>query len=370
MAWVDNDDYLTYTSTGFKFNKYTAMFDLDDTLIKTKSGAIFAKHADDWKFFNDNVPTILKHYHDNNYTIIIVTNQGGLSTNDKLTSWKLKISNILANLSIPVKILVGLKTIRYRKPLPYILTDNIDYTTLYKSKIRPIFYCGDACGRNSDHSDCDYKFAINLDIDFVLPDIIFADVKCYKHKYNTYTPPALSFDIRDYVAKHSTNTLNIFDKYINKPRTMIMLIGFPGCGKSYVSNYVKSRDNSYEIINGDVIGSKAKQLKQLHDKLHNDINVIIDNTMLKLETRTEYIAIANKYNYTVIGVHIDVPIDVAFHNNTWRAINNLHYVPTITYNVMRKSYTAPKLSDGFTELITYEPSYEITKLSHDYLFHN
>ena len=35
------------------------MFDLDYTLIKTKSGKVFPKYIDDWELLNDNVKTKL-----------------------------------------------------------------------------------------------------------------------------------------------------------------------------------------------------------------------------------------------------------------------------------------------------------------------
>lgn len=41
-----------------------AAFDLDGTLISTKTGFIFPNGADDWKWWNDLVPTRLKELHD------------------------------------------------------------------------------------------------------------------------------------------------------------------------------------------------------------------------------------------------------------------------------------------------------------------
>jgi histidinol phosphatase-like enzyme len=54
----------------FKFNNFQfdgdsnkiAGFDLDYTLIKTKSGRTFAKDKDDWVFLVDNTVETLKEY--------------------------------------------------------------------------------------------------------------------------------------------------------------------------------------------------------------------------------------------------------------------------------------------------------------------
>lgn len=47
---------------------------MDDTLIKVKSGAKFAKNATDWLFWNDKVvPTVQKYVNDG-YSVVIFTN--------------------------------------------------------------------------------------------------------------------------------------------------------------------------------------------------------------------------------------------------------------------------------------------------------
>jgi histidinol phosphatase-like enzyme len=48
--------------------------DMDDTIIKVKSGQKFGKNADDWIFLNEKVCSTLKKYHEDNYSIVIFTN--------------------------------------------------------------------------------------------------------------------------------------------------------------------------------------------------------------------------------------------------------------------------------------------------------
>ena len=48
--------------------------DMDDTIIRIKSKAKFAKDQNDWEFWSDQVkPTILK-YNNDGYSIVIFTN--------------------------------------------------------------------------------------------------------------------------------------------------------------------------------------------------------------------------------------------------------------------------------------------------------
>jgi bifunctional polynucleotide phosphatase/kinase len=52
---------------------------MDDTLIKVKGKGKFPKDENDWIFLNDQVMPKLKRYSDNDYSIIIFTNQKGIS---------------------------------------------------------------------------------------------------------------------------------------------------------------------------------------------------------------------------------------------------------------------------------------------------
>lgn len=53
--------------------------DLDGTVITTKSGNTFPKDINDWKF-NHNILRMIREYYNDNYNIIIVSNQGGIAS--------------------------------------------------------------------------------------------------------------------------------------------------------------------------------------------------------------------------------------------------------------------------------------------------
>jgi bifunctional polynucleotide phosphatase/kinase len=64
-------------------------FDLDSTLIQTRSGKVFPIDADDYQW-GIGVLIQLKKLHDDGYTIVIFSNQSGISdsSNEKLGSNK------------------------------------------------------------------------------------------------------------------------------------------------------------------------------------------------------------------------------------------------------------------------------------------
>lgn len=69
-------------------------FDLDGTLIRTKSGETFPKDINDWQFIPETVKEIKK-YVNNNYIPIILSNQGGIEGGHVLPSdFELKFDTI------------------------------------------------------------------------------------------------------------------------------------------------------------------------------------------------------------------------------------------------------------------------------------
>ena len=96
MQWIDKKEYLYGTSNPKKAKKdgkvRMAGFDLDSTLITTKSGKTFSENSDDWKFEFNSVPRILGLLSETGYNIIIITNQGGIKgSEERMKSFQQKI---------------------------------------------------------------------------------------------------------------------------------------------------------------------------------------------------------------------------------------------------------------------------------------
>jgi bifunctional polynucleotide phosphatase/kinase len=85
-----------------------AAFDIDYTLIITKSGKKFPVNAQDWLFFDKSVPAKLKELNDSGYRVLFISNQGGIEKGTtKFADFKLKISDILAQADIPIFVLIS-----------------------------------------------------------------------------------------------------------------------------------------------------------------------------------------------------------------------------------------------------------------------
>ena len=57
-----------------------AAFDMDWTLIKTKTGRTFPNNEHDWQMWHDKVPSKLRRLVADGFRIVVFTNQGGVAS--------------------------------------------------------------------------------------------------------------------------------------------------------------------------------------------------------------------------------------------------------------------------------------------------
>ena len=88
-----------------------AAFDLDYTLITTKSGRRFPKNKDDWRLINKSIKSKLNQLHLDKYTIIVFTNQKNLEKRITKKDFKEKLANIANEIDVPMIFYISLKMI-------------------------------------------------------------------------------------------------------------------------------------------------------------------------------------------------------------------------------------------------------------------
>ena len=148
-------------------------FDLDGTLIVTKSGKTFAENKSDWKLFNPSVASKLQEAYQSGYSLAIISNQKGADNKKDQQDLQDKLDAILKALGVPIDIICAHEEDFYRKPRTGMW--EFLYESRWKSFPMPLtrencFYIGDAAGRpaagikKKDFADTDYKFALNLNI--------------------------------------------------------------------------------------------------------------------------------------------------------------------------------------------------------------
>lgn len=332
--------------------KKIAMFDLDDTIIK------FTKFEDDkFQYINDNViPKLAKL--NKEYHLIIISNQLNLlkNKNHRYDNWKIKIKSLFDDFiknKLQIELYASVLDDMYRKPnwgLYNIIFD--------KYKIKPEFYCGDALGRQGDFSDSDLKFALNCNIQIKSPEELFLNKK----------RPLMKISYPELIINFNSNNYDNNLITIPKQKEMIIIVGMPGSGKSYISAEIQSKgfieNKLYMIINRDKLKTIEKCIKYCESNLKLNLSVIIDNTNPSLADRKKFIDLAKKYSYQIRCILFDMPLELALHNNYYRHFKyNSLLIPKIAYNIYKSRYVKPEIKEGYKEII------KINSISnHDYLY--
>jgi DNA 3'-phosphatase len=169
----------TQTDTQVDSLRPAACFDMDGTLIVTKSGKQFPVNDQDWKLFDASAPVKLRELWERGYYLAIVSNQGGLRKAKSLTSFEDKVDRVLATLNVPMDFICAFQDDIFRKPR----TGMWEFLSLRRELAlcpsSDSFFVGDAAGRPrdgmrvKDFSDSDYKFAINCGFSFQTPEKFF-----------------------------------------------------------------------------------------------------------------------------------------------------------------------------------------------------
>lgn len=182
-----------------------AAFDMDDTLICTKSGIKWGRGPSDWKWRTDTIIPLLQHQASaGNCIVAIFTNQGSISVTELLTllsksyrNFTIKLGQILASLDValkgvPVLVFAALgrpgkllpmrssekEHDHFRKPGPGMWETLVEYVESALGEGSSIdmersFYVGDAAGRDGDHLADDLSFAKNVGLSYQIPEDFF-----------------------------------------------------------------------------------------------------------------------------------------------------------------------------------------------------
>ena len=363
MNWQEYSTVIYHINNNNKTK--LACFDLDNTIITTKSGKKFPENEKDWKLLYDNTKSLLRYYQNNDYQIVIFTNQKNLKKRNMDTEWKKKIEDIQNYLNVELDILVSVEDDKYRKPMIGMFDL---YLSLKKIKVdyHNSFYCGDAGGRKygnkkkytDDHNITDYYFAKNIKLNYKYPEEIFA--KPYISKYIIEDPyNKINLDERQEFP------WNELEKETKKKPHMIMMIGCPASGKTTLSEEIIKRypEKKYYIFSFD----KKTSLKELKDEIKNNTNLIIDNTNGSLIQREKiYNLIKQKYNHILI--YFDYKKEFCNHLNNYRVLTtSIKKIPIIVYHNYFKKLDNPSDKEGY--IIKINKLLNLTNIKKEYYYY-
>nr|XP_022916240.1 uncharacterized protein F21D5.5 [Onthophagus taurus] len=348
---------LIYTSPQFLDSSFgtlkdlkVAGFDMDGTLITTKSGQRFPVDYKDWKLWSPEVKLKLNRLSDKGYMIVIFSNQLRLGKENAkyVPFFKKKIENISKEFNVPLKAFIATQRDIYRKPAPG-MWDVLKRSYPNINDDESIFV-GDAAGREKnwgvgkkkDHSLADRLFALNIGIKFKTPEEFFLEARSVPFQMPSFDP----------------RNLSCFNQEIpleSDKQEVIMMVGCQGSGKSYFYQQ-NIAPHGYILINRDMLGSKEKCLRLLDEALKTGKCVTIDNTHPNKESRAQYLNVCKNYDVPVKCFVMKVPSKQIKHNNYFRTITDKNHavISDILINTYLKNFQYPDLNEGFTKIYEFE----------------
>ncbi|EGZ27617.1 hypothetical protein PHYSODRAFT_475692 [Phytophthora sojae] len=336
-----------------------AGFDLDGTLIVTKSGKKFAKDKDDWKWFH---PTLVREklaqLARDGFTLVIFSNQNGIAKGH-ITAAQVqsKLETIVKQLKLPMLVLLGTENDAMRKPRLGAWKEMVNVVSSKGEEAidkEASFYCGDAAGRPKiagrakDFAATDYKFALNAGIRFFTPEDLFLGTKQRLHtRPDTWE---LGFDPKSVALNDSAEPLlSPASAQAAKPdQEMVVLVGPPASGKSF---FAKTYLSSYTVVSLDELRTAANCKKKCLEAIAEKKSVVVDNTNREPRARKEWITIAKEKNLPIRCFEMDVPKPLSMHLNTFRSLTEQKKIPDVAIHGFYKNLVPPTVNEGFAEVV-------------------
>ena len=355
-------DTVYYINKFDKKNLKLACFDLDHTLIKPIGNRKLPKDSNDYEYIKNVKETLVK-LQDDNYHIIIFSNQSG----SKLEQVLIKIKNILFELSnlnqLRISVFISTKDNYYRKPHTGMFELFLKLNDIQISDLKEVFYCGDAAGRKGDFACSDYAFFNNLSLKyfnkrdnkqnkilFYVPEELFMNQKV---NYLPICKDNSHIFINEYYEKYDEITKNLTIPIPTKEQEIIIICGLPGSGKSKLAYDIYGQLDNYIIVSKDVY--KTWSITVIKQSLKKNLSVVVDDTNVDIKNRDIYIKLAKENDIPIKCVHLNTYLNLCKHLNDMRVEigkGDIIKVPDIVYNVLNKKYSKPELKEGFQEIYT------------------
>ncbi|CAG0901649.1 unnamed protein product [Darwinula stevensoni] len=364
-SWKDEEGgaLMVYTPPNIQHSEKIAAYDIDGTIIATKSGRVFATDRNDWRILYAEIPGKLKELASRGYKLAFLTNQLGVAKG-KVGREELrgKVEAVVGRLGVPVQALVSTGKGRFRKPATgmweYLEERGNGGIVVDRGKS---FYCGDAAGRpadwepkrKKDFSASDRLFAANLGLPFCTPEEHFLG-----RKPAPFDPP--EFDPKAALESQGP-LLDPPDALSGTGTEVIVLVGCPGSGKSHFATH-HLEPKGYVHANRDTLGTWQKCVSALEKSLARGKSAVVDNTNPDAASRARYVDAARRAGVPVRCFVLSTKPQQCKHNNRFRELvdDSHEHVNQMVFNMYKSKYEEPSLSEGFSQIVrvNFQPRFD------------
>ncbi|KAF2863936.1 PNK3P-domain-containing protein [Piedraia hortae CBS 480.64] len=352
-----------------------AAFDLDSTLITSKSGRTFAKSAQDWQWWNSCIPQRLQKLHGEGYALVVMTNQAAIKFRSSkatpgevksLATFKEKVTAVLTTIKLPISLYAATQPDEHRKPRSGMWKQMCQDYGLYEPgaiDLANSIFVGDAAGRDADlnsgrkkdHSCADRQFAMNNGIAFHTPEEYFLG------------EPVHSFEIGFDPNNFLTTTNSKAPAQRNHDLELVLFCGSPGAGKS-TYYWRQMQPLGYERANQDALKSRDRCMRAAEDFVRQGKSVVVDNTNADVETRRKWVEWARAQSVPVRLIHFTAPTRLCEHNDTVRALSGdlmnpegRTMLPRVAFTSFTSRYREPRTDEGFDDIQRVDFEFEGTE---------
>ncbi|KAH0487067.1 MAG: uncharacterized protein KVP18_003758 [Porospora cf. gigantea A] len=331
-----------------------ACFDMDGTLITTKSGLKWPSGPTDWKWLYPKIPAELARLTSEGCAVVVISNQGGVELGNTKLGWlKEKAEAIQTACGAPLLFCFATKFNCYRKPSPgiwdWIVGDM--YPDVNK---KDCFYVGDAAGRKrvktrNDHSAGDRDLALNIGINFFTPEMFF------EGKPNDVPSYCSAFDPRLLRLVAAEEMTRFWDEKLPKRAGLevIVMVGPPGSGKSRLARHL-SETRGFTVVNQDVLKTLAKCKTVMKAALTRGEGVVVDRTNGIMADRASFLELAG--SASVRAVVFEVSKDFCFHMGRFRDYtrtkeNRPSSVPAVVIHTYFKKFQPLQMTEKYEAVV-------------------
>lgn len=363
-------------------------FDMDGTWIRTKSGRIYPTNAQDWVWWHNDVPDLLRQEAANSKQLVVIfSNQHGCSKVAKRLEIQQKVEDLAKILGIPMMVLIATSDDWYRKPSTHMWTHLMDHVVKWstadqeKRRTQCIFV-GDAAGRHAswdgraktkaDFACSDRLFAYNIGLLFYTPEEYFLHYKPVSETQWSW-PATVSNAIAAHgviladetvsvdtssVTSSASSTVAAITPHglpVETRQELVIFVGMPASGKSTLARK-EFGEKGYILINRDTLKTVQRCVRAMVVAIQHGNSTAIDNTNPSQEARAKFIHAAREYAPDIIirCIWMQTPEATCHELNQRREEETngaIKRVPRIAYNIFKGKFEEPVIDEGFTTIL-------------------